>query len=108
VADAGDDGDGRAAAPLGAAPLGAAPEGSTPERLRAAAEAGVLQAAQAQTLAEAFELSLELRIVHQMEQIAAGLAPDDLLDPGAMTPLSRGHLREVFRAVSAVVRQLRP
>ena len=103
VAEAGDDGDGRAAEPLRAAP-----EGSTPERLRAAAEAGVLRAAQAQTLAEAFELSLELRIVHQMEQIAAGLPPDDLLDPGAMTPLSRGHLREVFRAVSAVVRQLRP
>ena len=47
-------------------------EGSTPERLRAAADAGVLQADQAETLAEAFELALELRIVHQLDQIAAG------------------------------------
>jgi CBS domain-containing protein len=104
VADVGEDGDGRSAEALGAATI----DGSTPDRLRAAAAAGVLETRQAQTLAEAFELSLELRIVHQMEQIAAGQAPDDLLDPGAMTPLSRGHLREVFRAVSAVVRQLRP
>jgi CBS domain-containing protein len=86
----------------------AAAEGSTPERLRAAAGAGVLTADQAQTLAEAFELVLELRIVHQMEQIAAGRPPDDVLDPATMTPLSRGHLREVFRAVSSIVRRLAP
>jgi CBS domain-containing protein len=81
-------------------------EGSTPERLQAAADAGVLRADQAQTLTEAFELALELRVVHHMDQIAAGRPPDDQLDPATMTPLSRGHLREVFRAVSAVARQL--
>ena len=85
-----------------------ASEGSTPDRLRAAADAGVLGPLQAQTLSEAFELALELRVVNQMEQIAAGRPPDDLLDAAAMTPLSRGRLREVFRAVSAVVRQLKP
>jgi CBS domain-containing protein len=83
-------------------------QGSTPERLQAGAAAGVLSEAQAQTLTEAFELALELRIVHQLEQLAAGEAPDDLLDAGAMTPLTRTHLREVFRAVSAVTRELRP
>ena len=86
----------------------AAADGSTPERLRAAADGGALTPEQAQTLTEAFELALELRIVHQMEQIAAGRPPDDVLDPATMTPLSRGHLREVFRAVSAIVRQLAP
>jgi signal-transduction protein with cAMP-binding, CBS, and nucleotidyltransferase domain len=68
----------------------------------------VLGPLQAQTLSEAYELALELRVVNQMEQIAAGRPPDDLLDAAAMTPLSRGRLREVFRAVSAVVRQLKP
>ena len=65
-------------------------EGSTPERLRAAADAGVLRGDQAQTLTEAFELALELRIVHQLDQIAAGQAPDDLLDAAAMSALTRG------------------
>ena len=44
--------------------------------------------------------------MHQLEQIAAGRAPDDLLDAAAMSPLTRGHLRDVFRAVSAVQREL--
>ncbi len=83
-------------------------EGSTPERLRAAAEAGILRGDQAQTLTEAFELALELRIVHQLEQIAAGGVPDDLLDAAAMSALTRGRLRDVFRAVNAVARELRP
>src|SRR5205807_1231467 len=55
-------------------------EGSTPERLRASADAGVLGADQAETLAESFEAALELRIVHQLDQIAGGQSPDDLLD----------------------------
>jgi CBS domain-containing protein len=83
-------------------------EGSTPERLRAAAEAGVIGTEQAQTLTEAFELALELRIVHQLEQIAAGEGPDDLLDAGAMSALTRARLRDVFRAVSTVARELHP
>jgi CBS domain-containing protein len=82
--------------------------GSTPERLRGAAAEGVLSDDQAQTLAEAFELALELRIVHQLDALAAGRAPDDLLDAGALSPLTRSHLRDVFRAVSAVARELRP
>jgi CBS domain-containing protein len=83
-------------------------EGSTPDRLRAAAGAGVLAQAQAQTLAEAFDGALELRIVHQLEQLAAGEAPDDMLDPSSMSPLTRSYLRDVFRAVSAVALELRP
>jgi CBS domain-containing protein len=83
-------------------------EGSTPERLAAAAAEGVLGADQAATLSEAFELALELRIVHHLERLAAGEQVDDLLDPAAMTPLTRSYLRDVFRAVSAVAGELRP
>jgi CBS domain-containing protein len=91
-----------------AAAVAGSGEGSTPDRLRTAAEAGVLRRSQAQTLSEAFELSLELRIVHHMEQLAAGRPVDDLLDPAAMSPLTRGHLRDVFRAVSTVTQELAP
>ncbi len=91
-----------------AAAVAGAGEGSTPERLRGAALAGVVGDDQAQTLIEAFELALELRIVHHLEQIAAGHEPDDLLDAAELRPLTRSRLREVFRAVSTVTRELAP
>jgi CBS domain-containing protein len=82
-------------------------EGSTPERLRAAADRGALPDEDARTLAEAFELGLELRIAHHMERLAEGSAPDDELDCARISPLLRDHLRDVFRAVSAVQGRLR-
>jgi CBS domain-containing protein len=84
-----------------------ATEGSTPERLEAGAQGGVLSAADARTLTDAFGLALELRIGHQMEQLAAGAPPDDRLDPAALSPLTRDYLRDVFRAVAGVQRTLR-
>jgi CBS domain-containing protein len=82
-------------------------DGSTPERLRAAAGAGVLSDGDARTLADAFELALELRVAHHMEQLAAGLSPDDQIAPSAISPLTRDHLRDVFRAIAGVQRRLR-
>ncbi len=82
-------------------------EGSTPERLHAAAAAGVLAPADAGTLADAFELALELRVGHHMEQLAAGSRPDDELQPALMSPLTRDHLRDVYRSVAGVQRRLR-
>ena len=82
-------------------------DGSTLDRLQAAAAAGVLSDADARTLADAFELVYELRVVHHMEQLATGEAADDRLDPAVMSALTRSHLRDVFRAVAAVQRTLR-
>ena len=82
-------------------------EGSTPERLLAAADGGVLTEADARTLADAFELALELRIGHHMARIAAGRTPDDQIEPAEVSPLMRDHLRDVFRAVTSVQRRLR-
>jgi CBS domain-containing protein len=81
--------------------------GSTPERLRLAAEEGVLSAGDARSLSEAFELALELRIGHHMEQLASGAQPTDWIEPAAIGPLTRDYLRDVFRAVAAVQRRLR-
>ena len=80
--------------------------GSTQERLFAAAAAGVLADADARTLADAFELAMEQRIVHHLEQLAASSPANDLLDPRAISPLRRDHLRDVFRAVGGVQRKL--
>jgi CBS domain-containing protein len=81
-------------------------EGSTVDRLRAAGDAGVLSQGDARTLIDAFELALELRLAHHVEQLKGGSEPDDMLEPSTMSDLTRGHLREVFRAVAAVQRTL--
>jgi CBS domain-containing protein len=81
-------------------------EGSTPDRLRAAGAASVLDDADAQTLVDAFELALELRIDNHMRQLAKGASPDDRIETAAISPLTRDYLRDVFRAVTAVQRRL--
>ena len=75
---------------------------STPERLRAAAAAGTLSAADAGTLTDAFQLVMALRLEHQVAQLEAGREPDDHLDPAALSPLTRTYLKEAFRAVASV------
>jgi CBS domain-containing protein len=82
-------------------------EGSTPERLSAAAEREVLTEQDASTLSDAFDLALELRIAHHMEQLAAGRPADDHVETATISPLVRDHLRDVFRAVAGVQRRLR-
>jgi CBS domain-containing protein len=81
-------------------------EGSTVEKLHAGGAEGVIAEGDAGTLADAFELALELRVAHHMEQLGAGAQPDDLLDPAAISPLTRDHLRDVFRAIAGVQRRL--
>ena len=73
---------------------------STRARLEAAEAAGVLEAADAAVLRDAFELVCALRMEHQVEQLRAGIAPDDLIDPKRLTPLTRTSLKEAFRAVA--------
>jgi CBS domain-containing protein len=79
---------------------------STPERLRAAAAAGTLSAADAATLADAFQLVMALRLEHQVAQLQAGKEPDDHLDPHALSPLTRTYLKEAFRAVASVQKRV--
>ena len=77
---------------------------STTARLRAAEEAGTLEAADAAVLRDAFELSCALRMEHQVEQLRAGERPDNMIDPKRLRPLTRTSLKEAFRAVSKVQR----
>ena len=79
---------------------------STLERLPAAAEAGVLRAADAGPLEEAYELMAGLRFEHQIRQLEAGIEPDNYLDPKGLTSLTRRHLREAFRMVASAQRGL--
>jgi CBS domain-containing protein len=77
---------------------------STQARLEASAEAGTLAAEDAAVLRDAFQLVCELRMEHQVEQLRAGQAPDDLIDPRSLARLTRSSLKEAFRAVARVQR----
>jgi CBS domain-containing protein len=79
---------------------------STSERLNAAQRAGVLSAAHARNLLDAFDLITDLRLGHQVSQLRAGVAPDDYVDPAELSSLTRSHLREAFRAVTAVQKRV--
>jgi CBS domain-containing protein len=80
--------------------------GSTRERLRAAAAARTLPPADARTLEEAFALLCDMRAAHQVEQIRAGSAPDEYVDPQRLSPLMRAQLKDIFRAVAGIQRRL--
>ena len=79
---------------------------STTERLRAAAAAGSLAAADAHTLRDAFELFAGLRLANQVRQLRAGQEPDDYVDPDSLSALTRTHLREAFRAVASIQKHI--
>lgn len=81
---------------------------STVGRLRATAGEDVLTATQARILEDAFALFSSLRLQHQVEQLEAGVEPDDHLDPGQLNPLARRYLRDAFREVASVQRSLVP
>jgi CBS domain-containing protein len=79
---------------------------STGERLAAAVDAGVLTAADAHTLLDAFELLNNLRLEHQVQQLRAGHEPDDYVSPSELSALMRTHLKEAFRAVASVQKRV--
>ena len=78
----------------------------TPARLADGAAAGVLSEQHARTLDEAWELLAGMRLEHQVEQYRQGIPANDHLDPARLNPLARRYLREAFRAVTAVQRQV--
>jgi CBS domain-containing protein len=84
-----------------AAGVGAA---TTRARIEASETAGTLSREDAAVLRDAFELVCELRMEHQVDQLRRGEAPDNLIDPMGLTPLTRTALKDAFRAVARVQR----
>ena len=80
---------------------------STPERLRAAAAAGTLSAADAGTLADAFQLVMA-PAPRAPGRAARGRArsPTTTSIPAALSPLTRTYLKEAFRAVASVQKRV--
>jgi CBS domain-containing protein len=79
---------------------------STVARLRQAAAAGVVDVDTAEGLAEAFVLFADLRLRHQAFQLRAGEPLDNLIRLDRLGRIERGTVRNAFRVVRAVRREL--
>jgi CBS domain-containing protein len=80
--------------------------GSTPDRLSRAAAAGLLTSVEAETLAGAFKDIYELALRQEVAAIRGSERPSSWIAPRDLDPLTRRHLRESFRAISAVQAQI--
>jgi CBS domain-containing protein len=80
---------------------------STPARLEAAAGNGLLSESDARTLGEVFALLQGLRMAHQIDQIAAGCSPGDIVTMSELSPLNRSLLNDGVREIAAVQRRVR-
>ena len=79
---------------------------STPARLAAAAQAGALTEADSRTLCDVFAMLQRLRMTHQVEQIAAGRTPGDVVTMSELSPLHRSLLGDGVREIAAVRRRV--
>jgi CBS domain-containing protein len=80
--------------------------GSTPDRLSHAVDAHLLTAAEAEALAGAFRDIYELLLRQEVAAIRDGREPSAWIAPRDLDPLTRRHLRDSFRAISAVQAEL--
>lgn len=76
-------------------------EVGTLDRLAALAKTGKMHQDDAQSLKDAMILVNEMRIAHQARRLADGLAPNNTITPGDLSPLERDYLKDAF----AVIRQ---
>ena len=78
----------------------------TTERLRAAAGSEMLPHAQADTMAEVFDVLQRLRLQHQLAQLRSGQPPNDTLLMDQLSPLDRSVIASAVREISQVQRRM--
>jgi CBS domain-containing protein len=83
------------------------PETNTIERFRAAGARGLYTDVEVREIGDAAQHLMHVRLAHQLEQLAAGVAPDNYLDPGRLSHADLLLLREALRTVSRVQGGLR-
>jgi CBS domain-containing protein len=79
---------------------------ATNDRLIAVQELGALDDETGSALREAFAVLMRIRLEHHADQVEAGIAPDNTVDPAELPPLTRSHLRDALRAVAAAQKRL--
>ncbi|RMB08206.1 putative nucleotidyltransferase substrate binding domain-containing protein [Eilatimonas milleporae] len=71
----------------------------TEARLDALAAAGALSPQDVQDMKDTFTLLSEVRLQHQVAQLAEGRPADNRVDPDTLSPLEREHLRDAFSVI---------
>jgi len=74
-------------------------ETNTLARLQVLAEEGHIADDLWISAREAYEMQMQLRIIHQLAQIEEGVLPDNYIDPGQLTDLEKKMLKEAFEVV---------
>jgi CBS domain-containing protein len=78
----------------------------TLDRIEAVGMAGALEDDEASALGEAFEVIAGMRFEHHAMLISDGRPADNLIDPGALTPIARTELREALQVVKRAQKRL--
>ncbi len=79
---------------------------NTLDRIEAVAQIGGLERGIADGLSEAFTVIAGVRFEHHASLIAAGAAPDNLVDPDELRPIARADLRAALSEVRRAQKQL--
>jgi len=82
-------------------------ETNTVDRMRAAAARGVFTDAEAREITDAFQHLVRLRLVHQLEQIARGEAPDNYITPSHLSRADALLMRDAMKTVARVQAEVR-
>ncbi len=72
---------------------------NTRARIEAARAAGILSPTGGADLLDAYDLIATMRLEHQAQQIKAGKAPGNYLNPANLSDFERSHLRDAFVVV---------
>ena len=75
---------------------------NTIDRFRAAATRGIFTEAEAREIADAHQHLMRLRLVHQLDSLARGEAPDNYITPSRLTRAEAVLVREAMRTVAGV------
>lgn len=74
-------------------------ETNTLARLNALADEGHISADLLQVATNAYELQMQLRLVHQLYQIDNGIVPDNHINPASLTELEKRMLKDAFSVI---------
>lgn len=82
-------------------------EANTVDRFRVAAARGVLEKAGTGDVIDAYQHLMRLRLVHQLEQLERGEAPDNYIAPARLSRADAVLMREALRTVARVQSDIR-
>lgn len=78
----------------------------TVKRLRVAAGSEIMPTRQADRLIEVFEVLQRMRLRHQLNQIARGQQPTDVIDRHELSPIERSMITQSVREINGIQRRM--